>query len=79
MRHGNHTKPQRQTTEVLLSRMPVTMEQHPPETGKLENSAVESLSGVWQGVFLPASVWSGTEILQPCLCQSGKECIGWNL
>ncbi|WP_270205136.1 hypothetical protein [Coprococcus sp. AM100_B19A] len=49
------------------------MEQHPPKAGKLENSAVKDLSGVWQGVFLPASVRIGTEILQSGLCQPGQE------
>jgi len=44
--------------------MPVKVEQHPPKAGKLENSAVKDLSGVRQGVFLPASVRIGTEILQ---------------
>lgn len=43
--------------------MPVKVEQHPPKAGKLENSAVKDLSGVRQGVFLPASVRIGTEIL----------------
>ena len=73
MRHGNHTKPQRQTTEVLLSGMPVTVEQHPSEAGELEDRAVEDLPGVRQGVFLSASVRVGTEILQSGLCQPGQE------
>ena len=55
--------------KVLLTGMPVTVEQHPPEAGELEDRAVEDLPGVRQGVFLPAPVWSGTEILQPCLCK----------
>ena len=63
----------RQTEKVLLTGMPVKMEQHPPKAGKLENSAVKDLSGVWQGVFLPASVRIGTEILQSGLCQPGQE------
>ena len=79
VQRGNRTKPQRQTEKVLFSGMPVTVEQHPPEAGKLEDCAVESLPGVRQGVFLPASVRVGTKVLQPCLCESGKECIGWNL
>ena len=49
--------------KVLLTGMPVTVEQHPPEAGELEDRAVKDLSGVRQGVFLPAPVWSGTEIL----------------
>ncbi|PST39092.1 hypothetical protein C7U56_04035 [Clostridium fessum] len=53
--------------------MPVKMEQHPPKAGKLENSAVKDLSGVRQRVFLPASVRTGTKILQSGLCQSGQE------
>ena len=53
--------------------MPVKVEQHPPETGELEDRAVEDLPGVWQGVFLSASVWTGTEILQSGLCQPGQE------
>ena len=53
--------------------MPVTVEQHPPETGELEDRAVEDLPGVRQGVFLPASVRVGTKILQPGLCQPGQE------
>ena len=53
--------------------MPVKMEQHPPKAGKLENSAVKDLSGVRQGVFLPASVRVGTKILQSGLCQPGQE------
>ena len=53
--------------------MPVTVEQHPPEAGELENSADEDLPGVRQGIFLPASVWIGTEILQPRLCKPGQE------
>jgi hypothetical protein len=53
--------------------MPVKVEQHPPKAGKLENSAVKDLSGVRQGVFLPASVRIGTEILQSGLCQPGQE------
>jgi len=53
--------------------MPVTVEQHPPKAGKLENSAVKDLSGVRQGVFLPASVRIGAEILQSGLCQPGQE------
>ena len=73
MRHGNHTKPQRQTTEVLLSGMPVTVEQHPSEAGELEDRAVKDLPGVRQGVFLSASVRVGTEILQSGLCQPGQE------
>ena len=40
---------------------------------KLENSAVKDLSGVRQGVFLPASVRIGTKILQSGLCQPGQE------
>lgn len=52
--------------------MPVTVEQHPPEAGELEDRADEDLPGVWQGVFLSASVWGGTKILQPGLCQPGK-------
>jgi len=48
--------------------MPVTVEQHPPEDGELEDRAVEDLPGVRQGVFLPASVRVGTKILQPGLC-----------
>ena len=59
--------------KVLLTGMPVTVEQHPSETGKLEYSAVKDLSGVRQGVFLPASVRVGTKILQPGLCQPGQE------
>ena len=49
------------------------MEQHPPKAGKLENSAVKDLSGVRQRVFLPASVRTGTKILQSGLCQPGQE------
>ena len=62
----------KQTEKVLLTGMPVKMEQHPPKAGKLENSAVKDLSGVRQGVFLPTSVRAGTEILQPGLCQPGQ-------
>ena len=69
VRYGNRTNHKGQTTEVLLTGMPVTVEQHPPETRELEDRAVKDLSGVRQGVFLPAPVWSGTEILQPCLCK----------
>jgi len=47
VRHGNHTKPQRQTPEVLLTGMPVTMEQHPSEAGELENGTLQDLPGVW--------------------------------
>ena len=39
------------------------------KAGELEDRAVEDLPGVRRGVFLPAPVWSGTEILQPCLCK----------
>ena len=53
--------------------MPVTVEQHSSETGELEDRAVEDLPGVRQGVFLPASVRIGTEILQPWLCKPGQE------
>ena len=53
--------------------MPVKVEQHPPKAGKLENSAVKDLSGVRQGVFLPASVRIGAEMLQSGLCQPGQE------
>ena len=53
--------------------MPVTVEQHPSETGELEDRAVEDLPGVRQGVFLSASVRVGTEILQSGLCQPGQE------
>ena len=73
VRHGNRTKPQRQTTEVLLSGMPVEMEQHSSETGELEDGEVKSLPSVRQGVFLPTPVWDGTEILQSCLCKPGQE------
>ena len=55
--------------KVLLTGMPVTVEQHPPEAGELEDRAVKDLPGVRQGVFLSASVRVGTEILQPCLCK----------
>ena len=55
--------------KVLLTGMPVTVEQHSPETGELENGTFQGLSGVRQGVLLPTPVWSGTEILQPCLCK----------
>ena len=68
-----------QTTEVLFTGMPVTVEQHSSETGELEDRAVEDLPGVRQGIFLPTTVWTRTEILQPRLCESRKECIGWNL
>ena len=73
MWYGNRAEPQRQASEVLLTRMPVTVEQHPPEAGELEDRAVEDLSGVRQGVFLPTPVRAGTEILQPDLCKQGKE------
>jgi hypothetical protein len=53
--------------------MPVKMEQHSSKAGKLENSVVKDLSGVRQGVFLPASVWIGTQILQPWLCKPGQK------
>ena len=69
----------RETTEVLFTGMPVTVEQHSSETGELEDRAVEDLPGVRQGIFLPTTVWTRTEILQPRLCESRKECIGWNL
>ena len=59
--------------KVLLTGMPVTVEQHPPEAGELEDRAVKDLPGVRQGVFLPASVRVGTEILQPWLCKPGQE------
>ena len=59
--------------KVLLTGMPVTVEQHPSETGELEDRAVEDLPGVRQGVFLPASVWIGTQILQPWLCKPGQK------
>ena len=58
--------------KVLLTGMPVTMEQHPSEAGELENGTLQDLPGVWQGVFLPAPVRVGTEILQPGLCQPGQ-------
>ena len=38
--------------KVLLTGMPVTVEQHPPEAGELEDRAVKDLPGVRQGVFL---------------------------
>ena len=53
--------------------MPVKVEQHPSETGELEDRAVKDLSSVQQGVFLPASVRIGAEILQSGLCQPGQE------
>ena len=53
--------------------MPVTVEQHPPETGELEDGEVKDLPGVRQGVFLPPSVWAGTEILQSRLRKPGQE------
>jgi len=53
--------------------MPVTVEQHPPEAGKLENSEVKNLPGMRQGVFLPTSVWIGTKVLQPRMCKPGQE------
>jgi len=53
--------------------MPVSVEQHSSETGKLENSTVKDLPGVRQGVFLPPSVWAGKEILQPRLRKPGQE------
>ena len=59
--------------KVLLTGMPVTVEQHPPEAGELEDRAVKGLPGVRQGVFLSASVRVGTEILQSGLCQPGQE------
>ena len=53
--------------------MPVTVEQHPSKAGELEDRAVEDLPGVRQGVFLPASVRIGAEILLSGLCQPGQE------
>jgi len=53
--------------------MPVEMEQHTSEAGKLENGAVKDLPGVRQGVFLPPSVWAGKEILQSRLRKPGQE------
>ena len=47
--------------KVLLTGMPVTVEQHPPEAGELEDRAVKDLPGVRQG------------ILQSGLCQPGQE------
>ena len=44
----------------------------PSKAGELEDRAVEDLPGVRQGVFLPAPVRVGTEILQPGLCQPGQ-------
>ena len=73
MWNSHCAEPQRQTTEVLFSGMPVTVEQHPPEAGELENGEVKGLLSVRQGVFLPPSVWAGTEILQPRLCKPGQE------
>ena len=59
--------------KVLLTGMPVTVEQHPPEAGELEDRAVKDLPGVRQGVFLSASVRTGTKILQPRLCKPGQK------
>ena len=73
VRNSNRTKPQRQTPEVLLSRMPVEMEQYPSKAGELENGTFQGLPGMRQRVFLPSSVWTGTEILQPRLCKPGQE------
>ena len=69
----HRSEPSGTTEEVLFSRMPIQVEQHPPKTAELEDRAVEDLPGVRQGVFLPASVWIGTEILQPWLCKPGQK------
>ena len=62
-------EPPGQTEKVLLSRMTIQVEQHPPKTAELEDRAVKSLPGVRQGIFLPTPVRTSEKILQPCLCK----------
>ena len=49
--------------KVLLTGMPVTVEQHPPEAGELEDRAVKGLPDVRQRVFLPPPVRSSKKVL----------------
>ena len=66
---GYRSEPSGQTEKVLLSRMPIQVEQHPPKTAELEDRAVKGLPGVRQRVFLPPPVRSSKKVLQSSLCQ----------
>ena len=63
------SEPSRTTEKVLLSRMPLQVEQHTPKTAELEDRAVKGLPDVRQRVFLPPPVRSSKNILQSSLCQ----------
>lgn len=66
---SHRTEPSGTAEKVLLSGMPIQVEQHPPKTAELEDRAVKGLPGVRQGVLLPPPVWTSKKILQSSLCQ----------
>ena len=66
---SHRSKPPGQTEKVLLSGMPIQVEQHPPKTAELEDRAVKGLPGVRQGILLPPPVRTSEKILQSSLCQ----------
>lgn len=67
--YRHRSEPSGQTEKVLLSGMPIQVEQHPPKTAELEDHAVKGLPDVRQRVFLPPPVRSSKKILQSSLCQ----------
>lgn len=65
----HRSEPSGTTEKVLLSGMPIQVEQHPPKTAELEDRAVKGLPDVRQRVFLPPPVRSSKKVLQSSLCQ----------
>ena len=66
---GHRAEPPGKTEKVLLSGMPIQVEQHTPKTAELEDRAVKGLPGVRQGVLLPPPVRTSEKVLQSSLCQ----------
>lgn len=48
----HRSEPSGTTEKILLSGMPIQVEQHPPKTAELEDRAVKGLPDVRQRVFL---------------------------
>lgn len=66
---SHRTEPSGTAEKVLLSGMPIQVEQHPPKTAELEDRAVKGLPDVRQRVLLPPPVRSSKKVLQSSLCQ----------
>ena len=67
--YRHRAEPPGKTEKVLLSGMPIQVEQHTPKTAELEDRAVKGLPDVRQRVLLPPPVRTSEKVLQSSLCQ----------